>query len=138
MFWYLFLGKKNTKIYNIYFIGSSQMELNVFSLCIYGQLATNLGKRDRTLNHPTNTETSLKHNCILNLYSRSRCGEEGEAALQVYCQDKNHHKEDYGVMLSVKKKKKKVSWPCKYNYSCWKWICKDTNKQLKKIISEGK
>lgn len=80
------------------------MELNVFSLCTYGQLATNLGKRDRTLNHPTNTETSLKHNCILNLYSRSRCGEEGEAALQVYCQDKNHHKEDYGVMLSVGKK----------------------------------
>jgi len=57
------------------------MELNVFSLCTYGQLATNLGKRDRTLNHPTNTKTSLKHNCILNLYSRSHCGEDREAAL---------------------------------------------------------
>lgn len=93
------------------------MELNVFSLCTYGQLATNLGKRDRTLNHPTNTETSLKHNCILNLYSRSRCGEEGEAALQVYCQDKNHHKEDYGVICLIVCGEK-VSWPCKYNYSC--------------------
>lgn len=100
-----FFGKNTNKKYNIYFIGSSQMELNVFSLCTYGQLATNLGKRDRTLNHPTNTETSLNHNWILNLNSRSCCGEEGEAALPVYCQDKNQHKGYYDGMLSVGGKK---------------------------------
>lgn len=44
-----FFGKNTKKNYNIYFIGSSQMELNVFSLCTYGQLATNLGKKGQDI-----------------------------------------------------------------------------------------
>lgn len=58
------------------FIGSSRLELNVFSLCTYGQLATNLGIKGQDIEAPYQYRDILEHNCILNLYSGSCCGEQ--------------------------------------------------------------
>lgn len=109
-----FLGRKTLKR-NIYFIASSQTELEVFSLCTYGRQIWYKG----TGHWNTQPKQDILEIITASLF---RGG------------SRHHPREECEVILSVKW----VSWPCKYNYSCWKWICKDTNiiKNIRGKINE--